>query len=105
MAASARAAISGSTPVVGEVRRAWPGATALSPLIALPYLPRRFGIGRIAAGLVRQPQMLAQGLSFQLALVVTARLQDRQHLGHEIVQAFALCGEAENEAIAGTRIE
>jgi hypothetical protein len=59
----------------------------------------------MAAGLVRQAQMIAQGLPIQLALVVAARLQDRQHLGHEIVQAFALCREAEDEAVAGTGIE
>ncbi len=38
--------------------------------------------------------MLTQGLPFQFTLVVATGLQDRQHLGHEIVQAFALCGES-----------
>ncbi|KAG1160599.1 hypothetical protein G6F35_019137 [Rhizopus arrhizus] len=89
MAASARAAISGSTPLDVGVRRTWSGTAAVSPLIALPRLPRRFGVGRMAAGLVWQAQMFTQGLPLQLVLVIAARLQDRQHLGHEIVQAFA----------------
>ncbi len=49
--------------------------------------------------------MVTQGLPLQLALVVAARLQDRQHQLHEIIQAFALRGKAEDETIAGTGIE
>src|SRR5688572_3177770 len=104
MACSARAAISGSTPVVGELRRAWPGATALSPLIALSHLPRLLGVGAVTACLAWQAQVVAQGLPFQRAAVVTACFQQGQHQRYEIIQAFALRGEAEDEAIAGAGV-